>query len=199
MRSVLAGLVALAALGAAAQAQAAPDDPWSGGAAVQTEAEQRFSAVATAIADRSVAVRCNSADDWTTLVGSNNWLGFVEFDVTETVPVDHAELSPLVCSTLSRYLYSNPKPKIMCEWVDARLVQRKTKRSTTAPCLGVKTLMVSVHALTHESVHLSGVRDEAVADCRGLRHVEMAAVMLGASPRQARELGRAAAAQYGDC
>lgn len=48
--------------------------------------------------------------------------------------------------------------------------------------------IVSVHVLAHEAEHLAGYTSEAVAECRSVQTTEEAALLLGATPSQARAL-----------
>jgi hypothetical protein len=50
----------------------------------------------------------------------------------------------------------------------------------------------ALHVLMHESWHLTGIRDEAKADCYGFQRVEFAALQLGANPLQAEALAQRA-------
>jgi hypothetical protein len=49
-----------------------------------------------------------------------------------------------------------------------------------------------LHVLMHESWHLTGIRDEAKADCFAFQRVEFAALQLGADPIQAETLAHRA-------
>jgi hypothetical protein len=51
-------------------------------------------------------------------------------------------------------------------------------------------MLVAVHVIGHESMHLAGVVDEAVADCLALQLDAWVAVRLGASRSFARSLAR---------
>jgi hypothetical protein len=48
--------------------------------------------------------------------------------------------------------------------------------------------MISVHVLAHEAEHLAGYTSEAVAECRSVQTTEQTALLLGATPAQARAL-----------
>jgi hypothetical protein len=50
--------------------------------------------------------------------------------------------------------------------------------------------LVAVHVLGHESMHLAGVADEAVADCLAVQVDALVAARLGASASFARSLAR---------
>lgn len=48
--------------------------------------------------------------------------------------------------------------------------------------------IIAVHVLAHEAEHLAGYTSEAIAECRSVQTTEQAALLLGASPAQARAL-----------
>lgn len=49
---------------------------------------------------------------------------------------------------------------------------------------------IAVHVVTHEAMHINGVREEAVAECIAVQINHFVAEKLGATPAQARELQR---------
>ncbi|WP_029291576.1 hypothetical protein [Cellulomonas sp. HZM] len=50
--------------------------------------------------------------------------------------------------------------------------------------------VVAVHVLTHEAMHMSGIKNEAHAECAAMQRDAAMAVALGASPAQGAELAR---------
>ena len=50
--------------------------------------------------------------------------------------------------------------------------------------------LLAVHVLSHETMHLAGVVDEAEADCLAAQSDAFVAMALGASPRFARAMAR---------
>jgi hypothetical protein len=64
------------------------------------------------------------------------------------------------------------------------------------PCQQDAKRVYAVWTLAHESVHLAGQRDEAVADCTSLQLLERTASRLGAGPAAAKALARYAADWY---
>lgn len=168
--------------------------PWEGGSNVETEAERVFGEVASHLAGRPVSVRCNGEFDWALLVNrpgfDPTWLGFVHFD--GNVPWDYTELHPGICAALSDYLYAELKPPYWCEieigvnWkyvpVPVKKGQQKRVRLVripimeTAPCRD--RFFLAFFILAHESVHLSGIRDEALADSGGWQNAELVSKML---------------------
>ena len=52
-----------------------------------------------------------------------------------------------------------------------------------------------MHVLTHESMHLSGIIQESIAECDAMQHDTKTAQELGASPAQARLVAEAYAEQ----
>ena len=65
-----------------------------------------------------------------------------------------------------------------------------TSREQIAECDDWGSKLVAVHVLTHESIHLAGVFDEATADCLAVQIDAHVAERLGASRAFARSLAR---------
>jgi hypothetical protein len=51
-------------------------------------------------------------------------------------------------------------------------------------------MVVAVHVLTHESMHMRGLTNEAAAECAALQRDETTAQLLGATAAEARSLAR---------
>lgn len=47
-----------------------------------------------------------------------------------------------------------------------------------------------MHVLTHESMHMRGLTDEAAAECAAIQRDELTAELLGAAAAEARQLAR---------
>ncbi len=95
-----------------------PDDgslPWTN-PAHQGALEVLAGTIASRIAGRPVAVRCEGENDWAALVGADagDVLGYVEIssfdDATYAEDAPLAELSPEVCALLQRFAVAVPKP-----------------------------------------------------------------------------------------
>ena len=125
-----------------------------------------FSRVASVLAGQSVIVRCWSHYDWERRAEAvekrwpevghlGSWRGYTWWEPGPTV-----HLSPEVCIELTRL-----------RW-ESEPVQKAESRDALAWSLG---------ALAHESVHASGVINEAKAHCWGMQRMRRAAVELGRS------------------
>lgn len=183
--------------------------PWTGGAAVTSQLESVAGAIASTVAGRPVAVRCEADDSWTTLASSFGFdttqvLGFVTF--SGTTPDDYAELAPGVCQSLQSFATATTKPT-KCQ-LTARLAGKKKARTTTqpaAPCFAngrrlsagnsfwdaYFSTAEALQTLVHESIHLKGDAVEADAECYGMQYLAYAAQQFGDTPDDA-----AAVAQY---
>src|SRR5205823_6145468 len=50
--------------------------------------------------------------------------------------------------------------------------------------------VIAVHVLTHESMHMAGIRNESAAECAALQRDARTVTLLGASPQAAVALAR---------
>ncbi|HET8528635.1 MAG TPA: hypothetical protein VFL60_06985 [Gaiellaceae bacterium] len=204
--AVSAALLACCAGVARADVATIVDDgsqPWDGGAAVTTPIEALAGRIASSIAGRTVAVRCESDSDWAALT-EPSFLGFVSFWGGR--PGDVAELSPDVCRSLESFALATTKPTKCSRTVrvartSVRVVRRRLIRTTTyvaaarppAPCFaggqqlaGDQTFWngyfadaEALQTLAHEAVHLKGDAVEADAECYGMQAVASVAQQLG--------------------
>ena len=124
--------------------------------------QKRLSGVASALVGHQVQVRCQSLGQALADLGSE--LGFVRFDAAGR-PEPRTLIKRDPCGQLRRY-YSG----------------HRARPSRDA--------VIAVHVLTHESMHMRGLTNEAAAECAALQRDETTAQLLGASPAQARELAR---------
>jgi len=126
--------------------------------------DDRLSHDASKLIGVHVAVNCQ------TLTGSSldmgRELGYVEFGA-DGVPEHKTVIKHQQCNDLEAYLDSN-------------------KRHPSA------AQVLAVHVLTHESMHMSGITSESIAECYATQHDAQMAEIMGASPDAARAL----AAQY---
>ena len=129
-------------------------------------AVQLMSHVATVLAHRPVTVNCQRYSGALLDLGSE-W-GSVQFDENGD-PADVTDLKYDACSNLRSWLGSDKH----------------------APTL---EQVIAVHVLAHESEHLAGETAEARAECLSLQTTEQTALLLGATPAQARALAVAYAA-----
>jgi hypothetical protein len=124
--------------------------------------EHSLSAVATRLAGVRAAVRCQSLGQEMVDLGSE--LGYVRF-AANGVPEHRTLIKRGPCKALNAYRHSD-------------------KRSPT------DNEVIAVHVLTHESMHMRGLTDEAAAECAAIQRDELTAELLGARPAEARQLAR---------
>jgi hypothetical protein len=147
---------------------------WLGERHDRLDNEARLGEVASAIAGRDVHVRCpgivGRVLSWDTVEGT------VEFDDTGR-PADEAKLRVFACDELDALAEGRRATALAC-----------AERGESCG----DDLARAVDVLAHESWHLAGVADEAVAECRAVRALAWTAQRLGATPEQ----GRALTARY---
>lgn len=124
--------------------------------------ERSLSAVATRLAGAPAAVRCQSLGQEMVDLGSE--LGYVRF-AANGVPEHRTLIKRGPCKALNAYRHSD-------------------KRAPT------DDEVIAVHVLTHESMHMRGLTDEAAAECAAIQRDELTAELLGAQPAEARQLAR---------
>ena len=122
--------------------------------------EHRLAGAASTIVGSSVDVHCQTAGETFTDAGAD--LGYVAFG-PDGVPAKSTTIKWAQCRALSSYVRSgglNPS----------------------------RDEMIAVHVLTHESMHMSGVRSEAESECRAMQRDARMALLLGAARSDARYL-----------
>ena len=162
-------LVAVASVAlSTASAQAPLDDarplPVVAGPSGVSRIEPRLSRVAGALAGRKAEARCWSRDDWARLAAqqrswihrSRMYLG--PWSAYASQDRKRAHFAPNICVSLSRLL-SERIPVQSDRWPAA--------------------LAWSVAVLAHEAQHLSGISNEAKAECYGMQSITTAAELLG--------------------
>ena len=122
--------------------------------------EHRLARVATQLAGASVTVHCQTTTG--AFVDAGSELGFVRYG-QDGIPEHATSLKRDPCRALQSYTSSD---------------KRHPSRDE----------MVAVHVLTHESMHMRGETDEAVAECEAVQRDALTAELLGASPDAARAL-----------
>jgi hypothetical protein len=127
---------------------------------VPTELERRLGDAASSIARRTVQVRCQDISHGTSVEPG----GVVEFNGGR--PADFAQIRPDECAALARFMRS-PAGAGACAAQD--VCNSTVLQSADA-----------LNVLAHESVHLSGVRNEAVTECIALHELPRLAHELGA-------------------
>jgi hypothetical protein len=124
--------------------------------------EDKLSAVASQLAGAHSTVHCQTFGQVFFQVGGE--LGFVKYG-PGGVPDHHTTIMHGPCSALRSYLHSNKRRPSDDE-------------------------VVAVHVLTHESMHMRGITNEADAECAAVQRDEETAQLLGADPASARLLAR---------
>jgi hypothetical protein len=123
-------------------------------------ADLEMSHAATVLAGRPVHVSCQRLMG--TFVDAGAELGYVRFD-EDGRPADETVIKYDACEALYDWMGSD-------------------KQDPT------EMQVIAVHVLAHESEHLAGIRDEAVAECRSVGTTQQTAQLLGATAQQARAL-----------
>ncbi len=124
--------------------------------------EAQLADVAGRLAGREVDVRCETAGEaW---LQAHPERGYVEFG-PDGVPRPETVITYDTCRALGA-------------WVDS-------DHSTATD-----EQVVAVHVLTHESMHMSGIAEEAATECAALQRDHRTAMLLGADDAAARDLVR---------
>jgi len=122
--------------------------------------QERFSDVASRIAERTVSIECQRFSG--ALVDATAESGYVAFSA-DGKPADVGRLERDTCNNLRDWLHSD-KANPTLEQV------------------------MAVHVLGHEAYHLSGIRSEAQTECEAMQRLDEVAQWLGATAEQARNL-----------
>lgn len=141
--------------------------------------EPQLSRSASDLAGREVEVRCWSASDWPRLVQEEYaYAGRIDRDTLGFAGVlgRRANLHPDVCRNLEDLVARSVYPN------DAH---------------GLLAMAASLVTLAHESQHLKGYADEAVAECYGMQLARRAAALLGVERDYADRMLKAYWARYG--
>lgn len=124
------------------------------------ERQSRLEAAVAEIIDRDgIDVKCERT--FARLAASGDHLGFVGFPEDGSLPREMHLLGD-VCDNLDRFAQD--------------------------PGTNDRAVYRAVHTLTHESMHLTGVVDEALAECAAVQRDYDMAKHLGASPSQAERM-----------
>ncbi len=124
--------------------------------------EARWARVASSVVGHPVAVHCPGSLERLTSISSE--AGYVRFGASGR-PEPRTWLSPATCDGLARFA-RNHQPTLESSW--------------------------AVQTLAHESIHMRGIRDEAITECYGLQWTAFVAAELGADERHARAAARVA-------
>jgi hypothetical protein len=123
-------------------------------------ADQRLTHATSVLAGRPVHVECQRLGG--ALIDMGSELGYVAYDDNGR-PGDTTVIKHDACEALYNWMGSDKSNPTELE-------------------------IISVHVLAHESEHLAGYTSESVAECRSVQTTEQAALLLGATPAQARSL-----------
>jgi hypothetical protein len=136
----------------------------------ETPTEKRLSAVAGAIAGHEVDVYCPSV--WKRILDISSAGGSAHYDADGVGR--KAYLTHEHCKTLARIGERGFGGSFEC------------LRNHFDPCdEEIYAAAAAVHVLSHESWHLAGIRDEALAECYAVQTDAVIADRLGATPGQA--------------
>jgi len=128
--------------------------------ALRVRLEGRLTTAATELVGTSVEVRCQSFGGAFVDIGAD--LGYVVFDA-DGKPEAWTLIKRQQCGDLSDYL-------------------RSDKEHPT------RDQIIAVHVLTHETIHVTGVRNEAETECKAMQLDAGMAALLGASPQASADL-----------
>jgi hypothetical protein len=142
----------------------------------RTGNERRLSEIASQIAGRGVEVHCPGPV--ARVFGGSTAEGWVEFDAAGQ-PADETKLQKTSCSELDALAEGRRAKELECTARAGILCGRR----------GTEVAM-AVDVVTHESFHMSGIRDEAATECASLNRMATTAQQLGATPEQGAALAR---------
>jgi hypothetical protein len=135
--------------------------------------QPRYAAVANRLTSRALEVRCWNVAGWERVLSEAaafDDLGSIDVDGFANFYTGRINLSPDVCASLDALTYGDERP-------------RRGGR--------LDDLAYAVFVLGHETDHIAGVDNEAVATCDGMQRVDEVARHLGADERYARRLALA--------
>ena len=124
--------------------------------------EDRLSAVASSLVGATVQVHCQGLGAEMVDMGSE--LGYVKWGA-DGVPEHQTLIKHAPCARLHDYLNSSKLQPSLDE-------------------------VIAVHVLTHESMHMHGITDEAQAECAAVQRDAQTARLLGANAADATALAR---------
>ena len=126
-------------------------------------AERRLEAAAGELAGREVDVECQTLGG--AFVDAGAELGYVPFGAD-----------------------GEPEPRTLIKWEPCRDLVAWLRSDKSTP---THEQVIAVHVLSHEAMHMSGIRDEARTECAALQRDARTARLLGATTEQASALAAA--------
>jgi hypothetical protein len=140
--------------------------------------ERALSAVASELAGRPVHVRCESF--WHSIVNVSGNLGDVPFPNGHAG--SHTNITRGMCKELARFRSHPERPELAClTRFDWSRFTGGDDPAATACSERADDMAEALVTLTHESMHLRGWADEALAQCYALQEVAFTVERLGGS------------------
>jgi hypothetical protein len=160
-----------------------------GGWAVEKQSragnEHALSAVASELAGRPVHVRCESF--WHSIVNVDGNLGDVPFPNGRAASYTH--ITRGMCGQLTRFRGRPERPELAClAQFDWSAFTGSGNPAATACSEQANDMAEALVTLTHESMHMRGWADEAVAQCYALQEVAFTIEQLGGSHQEGAEV-----------
>jgi hypothetical protein len=157
----------------------------SGGWAVEKHSrsgnERALSALASQLASRPVSVRCESF--WHSIVNVDGNLGDVPFPNGH--PASYAHVTRGMCKELARFRARPERPELAClSQFDWNGFTGSGDPAPTACSEQANDMAEALVTLTHESMHMRGWADEALAQCYALQEVAFTVERLGGSRQE---------------
>jgi hypothetical protein len=157
----------------------------SGGWAVEKHSrsgnERALSAFASQLAGRPVSVRCESF--WHSIVNVDGNLGDVPFPNGH--PASYAHVTRGMCKELARFRSRPERPELAClSQFDWNGFTGSGDAAATACSEQANDMAEALVTLTHESMHMRGWADEALAQCYALQEVAFTVERLGGSRQE---------------
>jgi hypothetical protein len=140
--------------------------------------ERALSAVASELAGRAVHVRCESF--WHSIVNVDGNLGDVPFPNGRAAAYTHVTRG--MCKELARFRARPESPELAClAEFDWSRFTGSGDPAATACSQQANDMAEALVTLTHESMHMRGWADEAVAQCYAVQEVAFTIERLGGS------------------
>jgi hypothetical protein len=179
-----------------------PPLPWAGGAAVETPFERFAGQLVSAIARRPVNVVCNGKAEWGELAARrrvdalSTW-GFVVFDYDASTesrrPGDTMQLAQTACWYLDQYWRAPRSEKGKRCRITTHITVHEGRTiavSRYGTCPDYRNRVFALQTISHESQHLAGIEDEAIAECNGMLALRSVAERFGATPADGVQMAR---------